>query len=89
MTSYVFETNIGSIVIAQSVDSIPAGKPYIEVEDFDFEPGYIYHIDWENETLIETKLPDPEPEPTPEPTPDTDAIWAQLAQAIKEGVNEV
>lgn len=85
MMYYAFENNSGVAILTTSENSVPQNKRYIEVEAFELDPDYTYVIDWNSETLRPVKKPDPIPEPEPE----TDDVWAQLANAIKEGVNEV
>lgn len=41
--------------------------------------------------IVLTNIPAPEPTPTPDPDPDPepeDDVWAEMAQAIKDGVND-
>lgn len=43
-----------------------------------------------NGTLTLTNLPEPKPEPIPDPEPTAEGVtWEAMADAIKEGVNEV
>lgn len=84
---YAALINDGTVILSLTTEYI-SHLPYISVpDDTVFDPLYRYSIDFENKVLVATKRPDPVPEPEPEP--ETDDVWAQLANAIKEGVNEV
>lgn len=49
--------------------------------------------DWERQIITEgrivlTNVPEPTPTPDPDPDPEPeDDVWAEMAQAIKDGVN--
>lgn len=69
-------------------DKKPVDKPYITLDSFTPDPNYTYQIDYINNRLIatereRTEVPDPIPGPEPKDP------YAEMAQAIREGVNLV
>lgn len=63
-------------------DKKPVDKPYITLDSFTPDPNYTYQIDYINNRLIAT-----EGERTEVPEPKDP--YAEMAQAIREGVNLV
>lgn len=73
----------GRALLIYDPSQIPPGEPTMEVETIPQGEGLLMtdlsSLWWE---------PLPEPEPGPEPEPE-EAPYAEMAKAIREGVNEV
>ena len=66
----------------EQVEVVEDGVVYIE------DTTYRVFTDGTMEVACSVKYPKPSDEPTPEPEQEPD-VWAEMAQAIKEGVDSV
>lgn len=85
---YVGKLDDGRAVIYYAEKyAMESGGPYAPFEESDIPEGEgLLMTDLER--LWWEPVPEPAPEPEPEPSAE-DAVWAEMAAAIREGVNAV
>lgn len=76
-----------AILYYQEKYAIESGEPYTPFEDIPEGEGLLMT---DLERLWWEPVPEPQPEPEPEPEPSAEnEVWAEMAAAIREGVNAV